>query len=186
MAEMMVFSDRQKFRDWLAENGETSSGVWLVFGKKGGPVTLSAGAALEEALCFGWIDGQMQKIDETSYKKYFAKRIPKSIWSEKNKGLTQILIEQGLMTERGQAAIDQAKQNGMWDASPRLVIGEEQIQEFVGLIRPYEPAYTNLMSMSPSVQKTYTGFYFDTKSEKTRQNRLEKIIDRLNHNLKPM
>ena len=186
MKELMVFSDRQMFRDWLEENGETAEGMWLLFGKKGGPVTVSAAEALEEALCFGWIDGVMEKIDETSYKKYFARRISKSIWSEKNKGLTKKLIEQGLMTDRGQAAIDRARQNGMWDASPRLVIGAEQIEEFKNLVRPYELAYTNLSAMSPSVQKSYTGFYFDAKSEKTRENRLQKIIDRLNQNLKPM
>jgi len=186
MKDSLVFSDRQSFRNWLEENSETSEGVWLIFGKKGGPVTLSAHEALEEALCFGWIDGVMQKIDIASYKKYFAKRIEKSKWSEKNKQLVQVLISQGIVTERGIAATLRAKKNGMWDGPGRIVVEEEQIQDFKELVRPFEPAYTNLLAMPPSVQKNYTGFYLDAKSEQTRGNRLEKIVGRLNQNLKPM
>ncbi len=68
---IMQFTNRTEFRAWLEENCQTASGIWLLFGKAGGPETLTAGEALEEALCFGWIDGQMQKIDDKSYKKYF-------------------------------------------------------------------------------------------------------------------
>ena len=63
MSEILEFSDREAFRDWLQKNGTSSEGVWLLFGKKGGPATLSATEALEEALCYGWIDGQMQSLD---------------------------------------------------------------------------------------------------------------------------
>ena len=67
-----------------------------------------------------------------------------------------------------------------------LSVGDAQIQMFSEIIQPHEPAYTNLLAMSHSVQRIYTGFYLDAKSDKTRQARLEKIIDRLNRNLKPM
>ena len=79
-----------------------------------------------------------------------------------------------------------AKQNGQWDNSKRSTASEEQIRMFRQLIEPHEPAYTNLLAMSDSVQRTYTLFYLDAKSDKTRQTRMEKIIDRLNKNLKPM
>ena len=81
----LLFPTRADFRAWLQENAATSEGVWLVFGKTKTVVTLSANDALEEALCFGWIDGQMQSIDETKYHKYFARRRAKSVWFEKNK-----------------------------------------------------------------------------------------------------
>lgn len=87
-------------------------GVWLLFGKKGGPVTLSAQEALEEALCFGWIDGQLQRLDESMYKKYFALRRPNSKWSEKIKKLVQELEKQGKLTDFGRAKIVTAKENG--------------------------------------------------------------------------
>lgn len=186
MSEILTFPDRKSFREWLKEYGTTNDGVWLLFGKKGGPVTLSANDALEEALCYGWIDGQMQALDNNSYKKYFARRVDKSKWSDKNKKIALSLIEKGLMTEIGQEAIEQAKKNGLWDTSSRIVIDNEQIESFKQLIQSYEPAYSNLLAMSLSVQRTYTGFYLDAKSDTTRQTRLEKIVDRLNKNLKPM
>ena len=65
MSKILEFSDRQAFRKWLEKNSSASEGIWLLFGKKGGPETLSANDALEEALCFGWIDGVMRSIDET-------------------------------------------------------------------------------------------------------------------------
>ena len=66
MNDIMQFSDRAEFRQWLSDNCRSGAGVWLLFGKAGGPKTIGAGEALEEALCFGWIDGRMQSIDDTA------------------------------------------------------------------------------------------------------------------------
>jgi uncharacterized protein YdeI (YjbR/CyaY-like superfamily) len=184
--EILTFTDRHAFRKWLGKNGTESDGIWLLFSKKARFDTLSAGDALEEALCHGWIDGQMQSLDENTYRKYFARRLPKSKWSVKNKKLAQTLIEKGLMTRQGFEAIVNARKYGLWDKAKRILIDDEQIQMFKEIIQPHEPAYTNLQAMSHSVQRTYTGFYFDAKTDKTRQARIEKIIDRLNRNLKPM
>lgn len=186
MNREMIFQDRQAFHEWLENHAADSDGIWLIFGKKNGPKTLSAAEALEEALCFGWIDGQMQSLNDTAYKKYFAHRTVKSKWSDKNKKLTDVLIQKGLMTGQGYAAIEQAKKNGAWDAPTRERIADEQIEAFRELVRPHEPAYSNLLGMTQSVQRTYTGYYLDTKSEATRLNRLNKIIERLDKNLKPM
>lgn len=182
----LIFETRELFRQWLESEGETSDGVWLMFAKTDMRKTLSAHEALEEALCFGWIDGQMQSIDGDRYKKYFARRRDKSNWSEKNKELAQQLMTRGLMSPQGLDAISCAKQNGQWDNSKHNAASEEQILAFKQLIQPHELACTNLSAMSDSVQRTYTLFYLDAKSDKTRQSRLEKIIDRLNKNLKPM
>lgn len=186
MNKILTFTDRQAFREWLAKYGTNSDGVWLLFDKKEKIVTLSPGDALEEALCYGWIDGQMQSLDDNTYKKYFARRLPKSKWSAKNKELAQTLMENGLMTRQGLEAIENARKDGLWDNAIRTLINDEQIRMFKEIIQPYEPAYSNLLAMSHSVQRTYTGFYLDAKSDKTRQTRLEKIIYRLNKNLKPM
>jgi uncharacterized protein YdeI (YjbR/CyaY-like superfamily) len=186
MDNILTFTDRQVFREWLGKYGTESDGIWLLFSKKGKFVTLSANEALEEALCHGWIDGQMQSLDDNTYKKYFARRIPKSKWSVKNKELAQTLMERGLMTQQGLEAIECARKNGSWDNAKRILIDDGQIQIFKEIIQPYEPAYTNLLAMSHSVQRTYTGFYLDAKTDNTRPARLEKIVDRLNKNLKPM
>ncbi len=186
MDKILTFTDRQAFREWLGKYGTESGGIWLLFSKKGKLVTLSAADALAEALCHGWIDGLMQSLDDNTYKKYFARRIPKSKWSVKNKELAQTLMEKGLMTRQGLEAIERARKNGSWDNAKRILIDDEQIRMFKEIIQPYEPAFANLQAMSHSLQRTYTGFYLDAKSDQARQARLEKIIDRLNRNLKPM
>lgn len=112
MNDTMQFTDRESFRSWLSENCLASAGVWLLFGKAGGPKTLTAAEALEEALCFGWIDGQMQSIDDKTYKKYFSARREKSKWSDKNKHLAQKLEERGLMTDFGRKKIEEASRTG--------------------------------------------------------------------------
>ncbi|MBU3875305.1 YdeI/OmpD-associated family protein [Faecalicatena sp. AGMB00832] len=186
MNDMLRFSDRMEFRAWLEKNSTTTDGVWLLFGKKNGPVTLSANDALEEALCFGWIDGQMQSIGDTSYKKYFSMRRANSMWSEKNKKLAAQLEKQGKMTDFGRAKIEEAKKNGQWDKPKAPAITDEQIAVLSDLLKSYEPAYTNFLAMSPSVKKTYTRAYYDAKTDAGRESRMKWMVDRLNRNLKPM
>lgn len=184
--EQILFETRTDFRNWLADNCTTSNGIWLVFSKHVNIKTLKASEALEEALCFGWIDGQMKSIDETKYLKYFSMRRKGSKWSDKNKKLIEKLESIGLMTDFGRIKVEEAKKNGMWDSPMPEPISEEQVQMITELIKGNEPAFTNFMSMSPSVRKNYTGLYFDAKSDDGKRRRLEKIICRLNLNLKPM
>jgi Uncharacterized protein conserved in bacteria len=186
MSEILEFPDRAAFRAWLEKHCEECGGVWLLFGKKGSPITLKASEALEEALCFGWIDGQMQSLDDTKYKKYFARRTESSNWSEQNKTLVEKLEKLGLMTEYGRNKIEDAKKDGRWDAPKAPVITDEQIIQLSDLLKEHKPAYTNFQKMSPSVRKTYTRAYFDAKTEAGRERRLSWMIERLNKNLKPM
>lgn len=186
MSKLMEFSDREHFRKWLNDHCLSNEGIWLLFGKAGGPKTIKASEALEEALCFGWIDGQMQSIDEKSYKKYFSLRRENSKWSEKNKALAEKLEANGSMTNYGRRKMEEAKENGQWDASKSPAITEEQIQSLADLLKEYEPAYTNFMSMSFSIKKTYTMAYLDAKTDAGRTKRLSWMIERLNQNLKPM
>ena len=161
MNDILVFSERAEFRNWLSENCLSTDGVWLLFGKHGNPKTIKADEALEEALCFGWIDGQMQSIDNNTYKKYFSMRRANCKWSEKNKTLVKVLEERGLMTDFGRKKIEEAKQ-------------------------AYEPAYTNFSAMSISVKKTYVKAYLDAKTDTGREKRIAWMVERLNKNLKPM
>jgi len=182
----LKFVSRDEFRNWLQDNCLSSNGVWLLFGKSGGPKTIKASEALEEALCFGWIDGQMQSIDDKTYIKYFSVRRKNSKWSEKNKTLVQVLEKQGLMTDHGRTKIEEAKKNGQWDAPRPSTITDEQIAFLSDILKEYEPAYTNFQAMSPSVKKTYTRAYFDAKTDAGRAKRLSWMIERINKNLKPM
>lgn len=182
----LLFTSREDFRAWLKENAETSEGVLLVFGKTKAVITLSANDALEEALCFGWIDGQMKSIDNTKYIKYFAQRRHKSHWSEKNKKTVETLRAKGLMTELGEKAVDTAVKNGTWDVPKGNRITEEQVKAFEEKLACISPAYENFKNMSRSVRFTYTGRHLSFKTEEARQRDFKKIVDRLNNNLKPM
>lgn len=186
MTEYLHFTTRNEFRDWLIANGMSSSGVWLLFGKLGGPKTVKASEALEEALCYGWIDGQMQSLGDKSYIKYFSIRRENSKWSDKNKAIAERLEEQGLMTKFGRAKIQEAKKNGQWDKPKSPPITDEQIELLSDLLKEFEPAYTNFCAMSPSVKKTYTRAYYDAKTDAGRASRISWIVERLNKNLKPM
>jgi uncharacterized protein YdeI (YjbR/CyaY-like superfamily) len=183
MSEELCFKTRRDFRSWLDRNSKTSSGIWIVF-EKG--LSLSANEALEEALCFGWIDGVMKKIDSSKYKKYFAKRTKNSKWSEKNKKLAIDLEKKNLITQQGLEAIENAKHNGMWATVQKNEFNDEMITNFSELLKENEMAFKNYSNMSFSVKKTYVLFYRDAKSEEVKKSRLEKIIHRLEQNLKPM
>ncbi|MDE6954708.1 MAG: YdeI/OmpD-associated family protein [Oscillospiraceae bacterium] len=186
MSDVLKFADREEFRCWLSKHCLSSAGVWLLFGKAGGPKTIKAGEALEEALCFGWIDGQMRSVNENTYQKYFSMRREKSKWSEKNKAIVKSLEERGLMTDCGRRKIQEAKQNGQWDAPGPAAVTEEQIACVLALLEGCEPAFTNFQAMPMSVKKTYTRAYFDAKTDAGRERRIAWMVDRLNRNLKPM
>ncbi|PKK98192.1 MAG: hypothetical protein CVV57_07975 [Tenericutes bacterium HGW-Tenericutes-2] len=180
-----LFKNRQEFRSYLESNHSSQKGIWLIFGKTNGPKTLSPNEALEEALCFGWIDGQINKIDEFSYIKYFAKRRKKSNWSKRNRELSEKLISEGKMTSHGLDAIQEAKNDHVWE-NELDVITEDHVQQLHDLVKTHDLAYQHLCSMSFSVQKTYTGFYLSAKQESTKVKRLSQIIERLEKNLKPL
>jgi uncharacterized protein YdeI (YjbR/CyaY-like superfamily) len=186
MAEQVLFSDREKFREWLYKNHSVSKGVWLVFSKVSELKTLKASEALEEALCFGWIDGQMQSLGDERYLKKFTPRTKDSNWSETNRALASQMIECGKMTEHGLATIEQAKSRGAWDAPGRVPVSDSQVDILINALQGADLALTNFQKMPPSVQRTYTAMYLDAKQEATRIRRLEKIIERLNANKKPM
>ncbi|MEO6703904.1 MAG: YdeI/OmpD-associated family protein [Jatrophihabitantaceae bacterium] len=113
----LLLAEASEWRRWLAANPQ-SPGVWLVLGKKGGSVTeLVYQDALQEALCFGWIDGQVKRRDEGSYRQRYTPRRPRSAWSARNVGLIATLTEQGRMTEAGLAAVAAAQADGRWQAA---------------------------------------------------------------------
>ena len=116
--EELLVNDGAEWRAWLAANAAESPGVWLILHKKGGTVTeLDYDAALDEALCFGWIDGQVRSRDAESYFQRMTPRGRKSIWSVRNVGHIARLESEGKMTDAGRAAVDAAKADGRWEAA---------------------------------------------------------------------
>lgn len=183
----ILFKSRSEFREWLTKNALSDEGIWLVFNKKDNKKTLKASEALEEALCFGWIDGQMQSIDEQSYLKYFRQRSKTSDWSEKNRNLVEKLESQGLMTDFGRAKIELAIQNGHWNPPKPEPLTDKHLQQFESMLKPYEIAYANYIKMSRSACRAYAAsYFFGAKTEDGKQKRFHTIIERLNLNLNPM
>lgn len=183
----MLFNNRLEFREWLIKNALSDEGIWLIFGKKGNPETLKASEALEEALCFGWIDGQIQRVDENSYLKYYKQRSKTSDWSQKNRCLVEKLESLRLMTDFGRAKIEIAKQNRCWNPPKPKLITDEQLQQFEDLLKSYESAYKNFIKMPHSARGAYAASYFlGAKTAEGKQKRLNTMIERLKLNLNPM
>jgi uncharacterized protein YdeI (YjbR/CyaY-like superfamily) len=115
----LIVRDAAAWRAWLAEHHAEPEGVWLVLAKKGTvePTSLGYDDALEEALCHGWIDGQVRRRDETTYKQRFTPRRARSQWSKRNVGIAERLVAEGRMHPGGHAEIERAKADGRWDAA---------------------------------------------------------------------
>ncbi|WP_026547625.1 YdeI/OmpD-associated family protein [Paenarthrobacter nicotinovorans] len=117
LPELLV-KDGAAWREWLSAHAAESPGVWLILHKKGGSITeLDYDAALDEALCFGWIDGQSKSRDDQSYMQRMTPRGRKSIWSARNVGHIARLESEGKMTDAGRAAVAAAKADGRWEAA---------------------------------------------------------------------
>jgi uncharacterized protein YdeI (YjbR/CyaY-like superfamily) len=120
MSELPIVElpDQPAWRQWLQANHESQDGVWLKFAKKGSPTaTVSYAEALEEALCFGWIDGQVRRHDEHFYLQRFTPRRTRSKWSQNNVEKAERLIAAGRMQAAGLAQVQGAKADGRWDAA---------------------------------------------------------------------
>jgi uncharacterized protein YdeI (YjbR/CyaY-like superfamily) len=114
--EQYYAKDRSEWRHWLEKNHATSSGVWLIAYKQHtAQPSVAYSDAVEEALCFGWVDSRPNTLDEERYMRLFSPRKPKSPWSRLNKQRVEKLIEQGLMTEAGLTVIEAAKRDGSWN-----------------------------------------------------------------------
>ncbi len=168
--------DRRQWRAWLGENHDSSSGVWLVYYKKrSGKPSVSYDEAVEEALCFGWIDSKVNALDEERYKQVFTPRKPRSVWSKLNKQRVEKLIEQNLMTEAGLAKIEVAKKDGSWnslDNVEALIISPELTEA----LRANEIARENFNRFSDSSKKGILGWIESAKRLETKLKRIEKTV----------
>ncbi|MBC7798786.1 MAG: YdeI/OmpD-associated family protein [Pyrinomonadaceae bacterium] len=167
---------RQEWRDWLTENHAEPQGIWLVYFKKSsGKPRVNYDEAVEEALCFGWIDSLPRKIDDERAKLLFTPRKPKSVWSQLNKTRIERLIERGLMTEIGFAKIAAAKKDGSWnalDASDNLEIAEDLANAF----DENHEARKNFDAFSNSVKKAILQWLNSSKQTETRKKRIVKLV----------
>jgi uncharacterized protein YdeI (YjbR/CyaY-like superfamily) len=173
--------DRADWHDWLAKQGESESEVWLVYFKAGtGKPTISYNDSLEEALCFGWVDSIIQKIDEEKYARKFTPRKAGSKWSELNKYLVAKLVQEGRMAEVGLARVDfpLAETPVKRPKRPELPLPDWLK---AGLMTS-QKAWKNFQKLAPSHQRNYIGWISDAKKAETRLRRIREAIRRLEKN----
>lgn len=115
----LIVTDVAAWRRWLSGHGSDAGGVWLVLAKKGTtrPTSLTYDQALEEALCHGWVDGQLSRRDEHTFRRRFTPRRAGSAWSKRNTALVERLTAEGRMHRAGLAVVDRARADGSWDAA---------------------------------------------------------------------
>jgi uncharacterized protein YdeI (YjbR/CyaY-like superfamily) len=171
-------SSREEWRQWLEVNHMEEESVWLVQYKvKSKNTSIPWADAVEEALCFGWIDSVRKTIDDESFKQYFCKRKPKSTWSKINKEKVVILTEQGLMADAGLRTIEIAKKNGSWtilDTVEELIVPTDLEEAFEA--QPNSNEY--YLSLSNSTQKMLLAWVALAKRPETRQKRIDEIAER--------
>ena len=168
--------DRKAWRSWLEMNHGRSPGVWLTyFNKTSGKQCLTVDEAVEEALCFGWIDSTAKKVDEERFEQMFTPRRRGSTWSNVNKKRVEKLAEQGLMAPAGMAKIEEAKADGSWD---RLNDVEDLKvpDELADALRARPGAEEGFHALSPSKRKRALWYLASAKRDETRKRRVTEIV----------
>ncbi len=177
--------DRNQWRTWLQENHSTSNEVWLIFYKKtSGKPSVGYEEAVEEALCFGWIDSLKKSVDSIRYKQKFTPRKKGSLWSESNKKRVNRLIKDGLMREPGMVLIKQAQKDGSWHKISASKQPIDPPQEFVKALQENTEAYIFFQSLAPSYQKQFIVWIGSAKRQDTRLKRTEESISLLTNKQK--
>lgn len=172
------FKHRNHWRRWLEKNHATETEAWLIIYKnKFKDHGLTLGEAIEEALCFGWIDGTLRSLDEKRYRLRYSPRRPKSIWAQSNIQRVQRLIAEGKMTEAGYRKIAEAKESGEWDAAQRRERVDRIPHDLESALRRIRGALSAYRSLPASRKKQYLYWIQSAKREETRQRRIRKIVE---------
>ncbi|WP_240615370.1 YdeI/OmpD-associated family protein [Pedobacter paludis] len=178
-------TSRQDWRNWLLENHHSKPAVWLVqYKKKCAKPSISWSDAVDEALCFGWIDSIRKTLDEERFVQFFSKRKPNGTWSKVNKAKIIQLIKEELMMPAGFYSIEKAKQNGSWtllDDVEELLIPKDLEEEF----KTKDESKAFFLSLSKSVRKAMLQWIALAKRPETRKNRISEIVKQSAQRLKP-
>jgi uncharacterized protein YdeI (YjbR/CyaY-like superfamily) len=171
----------EEWSAWLSRNHDRESVVWLVFNKKGkGPVPFGYGEALDEALCYGWVDSLIKNIDEIRYMRKFTPRNPESTWSEINKKRVEQLEREGRMKYPGTRAVEVARENGMWDRGVQIPELDDSLPG--ALLHAFGSnlvARDRYFALKPAHQKQYNIWINHAKRAETVVRRVEEAIRKL-------
>jgi uncharacterized protein YdeI (YjbR/CyaY-like superfamily) len=182
----LYVSTRNEWRSWLEKNGTKESVIWLIFYKKhSGKRSLPYSDAVEEALCFGWVDSIIKRFDDEKYIQKFTPRKEKSTWSALNVRRVREMIKAGRMTERGMALFRYAEENGLLPESDHKLKKDLVIPEFVAdALSENKKAENYFNTLAPSYKRLYILWIMNAKQEETRMKRVREMIGLLNEGKK--
>ena len=170
-------ADRSEWEAWLRANHDVSPGVWLLLAKKGAPrATVTQPQALEAALCFGWIDGQVGRHDEHFYRQRFTHRRPRSKWSQLNCVRASQLIADGKMQPSGLDEVNRAKADGRWDAAYEPQSSATVPPDFARALAGNPAAQEFFATLSGVRRYAFLYRIQDAKRPETRQRRIDKFV----------
>lgn len=176
--DLLCFQDRASWRCWLEENHEQATEAWLTIRKKGARAEcIYLEEAVLEALCFGWIDGHLKKLDDARYALRFAPRKPDSVWSVHNIRRVQQLIADGLMTEAGLKKIRQGQESGQWDAAIRREQVDEIPSDLEKALRNHKGGLAAFRELPASRKKQLIYWLETAKRPEMRQRRIRTILE---------
>ena len=175
--KQICVKNREEWRNWLNQHHDKSNGVWLVFYKKRtGKPTLEYNEAVEEALCFGWIDSIIKKVDDEKYLRKMTPRKPDSKWSELNKKRVNKLIKQGFMTKAGILKVNEAKASGQWNKPESPQFSLDIPKELESALAKNRKAQKFFDKLAPSYQKQFIGWIAVAKRQGTKDRRVRESI----------
>ncbi|UCH37704.1 MAG: YdeI/OmpD-associated family protein [Candidatus Bathyarchaeota archaeon] len=180
------FRTREEWRNWLIKNHSITNEAWVViykkhFSKEG----LRYTEAVEEAICFGWIDSKMNRIDENSFRQRFSPRRKNSIWSKSNKERAIKLIEEGKMQKTGYDAIEAGKQSGKWQDAYTAQSVPNIPEDLEKALQKVPTAHRHFHAFPNSAKLTYIHWILSAKRSTTRVNRINQVVKLAKNNVKP-
>ena len=178
-----LFKSRAAWRGWLARNHDRSAGIWLAYFKKAtGKTSVTYEEALQEALCFGWIDSVVRRIDEERYAQKYTPRKPLSIWSLANKTRVKKLIAEGRLAPPGLAKVRAAKRDGSWnklDGIERIVEITDVPADLLAALKKEPRAREAFEKRPPSERKIWSYWVISAKKPETRTRRIAETVKRI-------
>ena len=178
MDDVLYFKDREGWRSWLEINHDKKNVAWLIHYKKSSnKVGITHEEAVEEALCFGWIDGQLRRIDDEKYSLRYTPRKARSVWSKINKEKAERMIKSGKMTQAGLTKIEEAKKSGYWENAYTNKVKETMPPDLKKALTQNKKAWLYFQKFANTYRNMYIGWVNDAKTQETRVKRINKIVE---------
>jgi uncharacterized protein YdeI (YjbR/CyaY-like superfamily) len=177
LPELLVV-DASEWRAWLSSHHSTSSGVRLVLAKKGTtlPTSLSYDQALEESICFGWIDGQLNRRDDSTFRRRFTPRSPRSAWSKRNVAIAERLSSSDRMHQSGLDEVERAKADGRWKSAYAGQASAEVPDDLAAALRASPPAQAMFQELTGANRYSILYRIETAKKPETRARRIEQLV----------